>query len=93
MNLLQNLEGPKSIMGRSLVLSRGVQDADVDNEEYEVTACCVIARDAAPAGFGLKPNPYPLTASTHTYASYGTNYAKPIYTAIPIQGRQTPFPQ
>lgn len=64
MNLLQNLEGPKSIMGRSMVLSRGVRDADVDNEEYLVTACCIIARDVIPAGFGLKSTPYPLTAST-----------------------------
>ena len=90
-NLLQNLEGPKSIMGRSLVLSRGGDNVEDDMES--ISSCCIIARDIIPAGFGPMPTPYPLNASTHTYASYGVNYVKPVYTAIQITGRQTPFPQ
>lgn len=78
MNLLQNLEGKESIIGRSMVIYQLVDGTDFESDIVEVpVACCIIARDQVPAGFGPKPVPYPLTTHSHTYASYGKNVAYP----------------
>lgn len=81
--LLQNLEGKDSILGRGMCMEFGVEvDGRVELLEGFVELegegiCCIIARDAVPAGFGPKPIPYPLTTDSRTYASYGANYAVP----------------
>ena len=80
MNLLQNLEGKESILGRSIAiyaLNPGTDVRDPRLTELVPAACCIIARDAVPVGFGPKPIPYPLTTHSHTYASYGQNVAYP----------------
>ena len=69
-NLLHNLDGAESIMGRAVVLSREING--------NIKTCCIIAREAAPDGFGPKPVPFPLTTHSSTYNSYGSNYAVPL---------------
>ena len=76
-NLLQNLEGKESIIGRGMVRRIDTGNADGTITEGSIQDCCTIARDQVPEGFGPKPVPYPLTTHSHTYASYGTNYAVP----------------
>ena len=88
MNLLQNLEGKESIMGRSMVVWSLIDNTAIDSLVDSKVACCIIARDAVPNGFGPKPIPYPLTTHSHTYASYGKNMAYPSNVRAPTH---TPY--
>ena len=90
MNLLQNLEGKESILGRSIAIYSLDDGTGVDNILLTGVplACCIIARDHVPSGFGPKPIPYPLTTHSHTYASYGKNVAYPSNVHTPTH---TPY--
>ena len=61
MNLLQNLEGKESILGRSIVIYKVDQtDINFTNSVEKLLlpdplACCIIDRDAVPSGSGPKP--------------------------------------
>ena len=61
---------------------------DISSGYLGAAACCIIARDSVPAGFGPKPIPYPLTTHSHTYASYGKNVAYPSNVHTPTH---TPY--
>lgn len=81
--LLQNLAGPDSLIGRSLLLSTTVTevdpDAGVNIEREETRACCVIALDDAPesmqqqqqpAYWGPQPSKRPKRPQRPTYYNY-----------------------
>jgi len=82
-NILQNLEGVESIMGRSYYITDKAITAMTNNQPdntrtKSVDFCCIIAQAEAPEGFGPKPVPFPLTTHSSTYNSYGMNYAVPL---------------
>ena len=73
--LLQNLDGPESIMGRSICIK---DDGTNTREGGGIDECCIIGRSPVPAGYGPKPVPYPLVTHRQAYNSYGANRAVPL---------------